>query len=147
MIRECRAYGFDVSQVDLQSILSQHLSIQVECLTDALHRSPLFPTWNLVRGLASSNRIYRGKVLSLHIGMSGRSARGRRHGLMSFIACSKTPTRFVLVIPVSYAEHILGIKNRKVLELARIPSGFQLTASSTLKAMEPCPAVWQNLSL
>src|ERR1700760_3945180 len=50
--------------------------------------------------------------------------------------CSKTPTRFFLVIPVSYAEHILGTKNRKVLELARIPFGF-LTASSTLKAMEP----------
>ena len=50
--------------------------------------------------------------------------------------CSKIPTRFVLVIPVSYAEHI-GIKNRKVLELARIPSGFQLTASNTLKTMEP----------
>ena len=144
-----------IRQVNLQS-MSRHLSIQVECFTDALHRSPLFSTWCSER---APDVEFGARVSFLQQDLSGESSLivhwnerkecswEKTWAHVIHCTSSKTPTRFVLVIPVSYAEYILGSKSRKVLELAHIPSGSSSLHRALSRQWSLCPTAEHNLSL
>ena len=137
---------------ELQVILARHLSIRVECFTEARHRSPIYPEWCSEN---PSDAVFGAKIGFFQQDLSGKTSlvtvwneedsgdKLWNHILHS--ASSRRPTRFVIITSIQLAAQVLS-KSNQVLELAQIPQGFLPPESDVHRIRSLCSPLRQTLS-
>ena len=121
---------------DLLSLLVHHFHLQVEGTTDALHRSALFQKWcaqdveNSAFGaygpMQSQNLAGKNTFLILH-SLTQYTPKDHVFGVLKGWIDSKKPTRIVMIASKADVEHYVHPKDRRVFEIAHIPSQFPFT--------------------